>query len=54
MNIRKLGTRKNLNFFFGWREALVGVAGCEGHARGGLCEVGAGCGGSREVGLHAR
>ena len=29
-NIRKLGTRKKLNFFFGWREALVGVAGCGG------------------------
>ena len=32
-NIRKLGTRKNSNFFFGWRGALVGVAGCGGHAR---------------------
>ena len=30
--------------FLGWRGALVGVAGCGGHARwvtqGGLCEVG--------------
>ena len=29
-NIGKLGTRKNSNFFFGWRGALVGVAGCGG------------------------
>ena len=32
-NIGKLGTQKNSNFFFGWRGALVGVAGCGGHAR---------------------
>ena len=35
MNIGKLGTRKNSNFFFGWRGALVGVA----VMQGGLCEV---------------
>ena len=29
-NIGKLGTQKNLNFFFGWRRVLVGVAGCGG------------------------
>ena len=29
-NIGKLETRKNSNFFFGWRGALVGVAGCGG------------------------
>ena len=44
MNIGKLRTRKNSKFFFGWRGALVGVAGCGGHARwvtqGGSCEVG--------------
>ena len=42
-NIGKLGTRKNSNFFFGWRGALVGVAGWGDHARwvtrGGLHEV---------------
>ena len=32
-NIGKLGTWKNSNFFFGWRGALVGVAGCGGHVR---------------------
>ena len=32
-NIGKLGTWKNSNFFFGWRGALVGVAGCGGHTR---------------------
>ena len=34
MNIRKLGTRKNSNFFFGWRGPLVmifGGVGQEGH-----------------------
>ena len=43
MNIGKLGTRKNSNFFFGWRGVLVGVAGCGGHARwvmqGGSCDL---------------
>ena len=33
MNIGKLRTRKNSNFFFGWSGALVRVAGCGGHAR---------------------
>ena len=58
MNIGKLGTRKNSNFFFGWRGALVGVAGCGGHVRwvmqGEFCEVDhvrwVMRGGSREVG----
>ena len=46
MNIGKLGTRKNSNFFFGWRGALVGVGVTQGGlhkvdlTRGGLCEVG--------------
>ena len=39
MNIGKLGTWKNSNFFFGWRGALVGVAGCGGHARWVMHEV---------------
>ena len=30
MNIGKLGTQKNSNFFFGQRGPLVGVAGCGG------------------------
>ena len=29
-NIGKHGTRKNSNFFCGWRGPLVGVAGCGG------------------------
>ena len=38
MNIGKLGTRKNSNFFFGWRGPLVmifGGLGQEGHRGGG-------------------
>ena len=34
MNIRKLGTRKNSNFFFGWRGPLVMIFG--GVGAGGL------------------
>ena len=39
-NIGKLGTRKNSNFFFGWRGPLMGGVGYVRRGmQGGICKV---------------